>query len=336
LKPERPWRSGYLYCAFLLPFAWWITFISPYRTPPLVNFPSNTLSYPTSRPILIQEEIEAALRGDEAMIVHLLRQWNQHPTALITSVDELKIFPQTFSAASQLLSLVSPNCVTALPNGFRNFLTLYSPQILQQIPYDIDRYNSERLLVHRPDLALIAPYSHPQMVALLQAYEIPFTCLASPQTISEISAQLEQLPSQRSLLLAQFVRALFQELWQRAELARSEAKNPPHILLLQYTGHLEPFAGKVLWEPFLQALAIDCPSVIPSQTEMWAKEPPEMIILAASKQTLQTAFHQYPFLRKCPKIFLINQRMANFSTHLNALAWFEFVQAYTQVNTKNR
>lgn len=104
-----------------------------------------------------------------------------------------KFLPQTFAAASFLLSFVPPEQIVALPRCLRNQRMLYPKSLTDQIPLDIDRYNAEKLFQARPEIAFVAHYSHPATIQALVNQGITLYTMRSIKSFSDISEELIQV-----------------------------------------------------------------------------------------------------------------------------------------------
>lgn len=79
-----------------------------------------------------------------------------------------KFFPQTYMAASILLSLVEPQNISALPKGMKAQSHIYASDQLDAIQLEFDRFTSESLALNFPDLAFVSKqYSNPTCVDIL-------------------------------------------------------------------------------------------------------------------------------------------------------------------------
>lgn len=101
-----------------------------------------------------------------------------------------KFLPQTYVAASFLLSLVPPSQIAALPRNLRKETFLYPLSLTSQIPLDIDRYNGEKLFLARPNVAFAAHYSHPDTIQALTNQGILLYTMKDLNTLSDISEEL--------------------------------------------------------------------------------------------------------------------------------------------------
>lgn len=106
-----------------------------------------------------------------------------------------KFLPQTYAAASFLLSLVPPSQIVALPRSLRKQTQLYPEAITNQIPLDIDRYHGEKLFQAGPEIAFIAHYSHPATIQTLGNQGILLYTMKDLMTLPDISQELVRIGS---------------------------------------------------------------------------------------------------------------------------------------------
>lgn len=101
-----------------------------------------------------------------------------------------RFLPQTYVAASFLLSLVPVKQIVALPRSLRDQTHLYPSSLTKQIPLDIDRYHGEKLFQARPDIAFVAHYSHPDTIQALNNQGTLLYTMKNLMTLSDISEEL--------------------------------------------------------------------------------------------------------------------------------------------------
>lgn len=101
-----------------------------------------------------------------------------------------RFLPQTYTAASFLLSLVPAGQIVALPRSLREQTALYPQSLTNQIPLDIDRYNTEKLFLANPQIAFVARYSHPSTIQALTNQGITLYTMRNLSTLADISQEL--------------------------------------------------------------------------------------------------------------------------------------------------
>jgi len=125
----------------------------------------------------------------------ILKQQNQHvvdDTGNYLNLKPIykKFLPQTYVAASFLLSLIPPEHIVALPRSLRDQTQLYPLSLTEQIPLDIDRYNAEKLFQAGTDLAFVAHYSHPATIQALSNQGVLLYTMKNIQSLEDISHEL--------------------------------------------------------------------------------------------------------------------------------------------------
>lgn len=104
-----------------------------------------------------------------------------------------KFLPQTYLAASILLSISPSDDIVAIPHGLRFQQNLYPLAITEKIPFDIDRYNSEEIFQQKPEIAFIANYSHPSILQTLRNQGIRLFTIKSIDTIAQIAETINKI-----------------------------------------------------------------------------------------------------------------------------------------------
>ncbi len=130
----------------------------------------------------------------------------------ITIQDHFQRFlPQTYVAASFLLAIAQPHEIVALPRGLRHLPQIYSADRLKQIPLNIEGLSSEKLYQAQPDLAFVAPYSHPPALEALRNQGIPLYTLQHVNTVAEIQEALLKIGHASNHILEAQLLSLFME-----------------------------------------------------------------------------------------------------------------------------
>lgn len=101
-----------------------------------------------------------------------------------------KFLPQTYVAATFLLTLAQPEQIVAIPSGLRDQTQFFPKTLTDQIALDIDRYNGEKLFHEKPDVAFVANYSHAHTLHALQSQGIQLFTFKHFETIPEIQSAL--------------------------------------------------------------------------------------------------------------------------------------------------
>lgn len=180
----------------------------------------NEKTLPISNLTLVQRvELKRALAGDYSLMAQLIADWDIDARLMqshgVLSVRRLsnddflrsqklgrmlknetflekpahRFLPQTYAAASFLLAL-APAEIVALPRRLREQTQLYPKEITDRIPLDIDRYNAEKLFLANPEVAFIAPYSHPATIQALSNQGIELYMMKNLNTLSDVTDEL--------------------------------------------------------------------------------------------------------------------------------------------------
>ncbi len=224
-----------------------------------------------------RQNIQQALSGDVSLMTALIAAWDidaqllyskgfaakRLPSGLFLKSQQLgrllassrqraesrphrSFLPQTYMAASFLLALTTPGEIAALPPSLRDQSQMYPPELTNQIPFDIDRENSEKIYLKNPEIAFVAHYSHPTTVEALQNQGIAIHTMNDPLSINDISLELVSVGSligrkDESELLAIFIESAMLHLDNTLAVltARYQEKHPslPKILFLYYYKH---------------------------------------------------------------------------------------------------
>ncbi len=254
---------------------WWAVAFHDHSsvTPTATTEPLSSPLIDTLSP-LRRESLHEALGGDVALMRELMAAWEHdaqlliargvpgiqhmpqpkivaHPMHItdddghsINLASPLQRFlPQTYLASTVLLALVPPEQIVAIPIGLRDLPHIYPSALLDKIPLNIDRYNSEILYQAHPDLAFVAHYSHPTTLDALRSQGIPLFMINKIDTLPDILSAISRIgylthkPEETELLLA-FVEAVMRSIDNRLHAMTWEiaAEAPPQkVLFLHYS-----------------------------------------------------------------------------------------------------
>jgi len=149
---------------------------------------------------LRSQSLLRALQNDDYVknVLHSLKNKNQWVlddagNAINLQSNYQKYLPQTYLAASLLLSLVAPSQIAGLPRHMREQTDLYPLALTRQIPLDVDRYNAEKLYLENPDVAFVAHFSHPATIQALINQGVLLYTMKNIHTIPDICQELIHL-----------------------------------------------------------------------------------------------------------------------------------------------
>lgn len=267
-----------------------------------------------------------------------------------------RFLPQTYTAASFLLSIANPREIVALPKGIRNYHQIYSFNTLAKVPKDLDQLSSEALFLNHPNIAFVAPYSHPHILELLRNQRIPLYLIKHIDTVEEIQEALLKVGHAsnhilEAQLLATFMEACFLSLDNR--LVALQSKIPPSNSLkkLLYLSHRQCFAlptTKCLSGQLMARALKFCPHLsskipdsqtdwhIPFQQEQIIQSKPDFIIVSTSQsfpKKLHPTLHQTEAF-KTNRIAYLDEDIQESPTQYIALAYFDIVQALRNCSEK--
>lgn len=170
-----------------------------------------------------------------------------------------KFLPQTYAAATFLLAIAPPEQIIAIPSGMRKNTKLYQKSLA--IPLDIDRYNSEKLYQRKPEIAFVAPYSHPTTLNALRNQGIRlFTCnnLESIPQIHSALYRIGQIANHplEADLLSIFIDASLAAIDNHMLALNKQFQEPKKILFLNYFDHFISATNRPLTAHLIERLGL--------------------------------------------------------------------------------
>ena len=267
--------------------------------------------------------------------------------------DFQKFLPQTFVAASFLLSIAQTNEILALPKGLRQFTQLFPKEILNKIPTDIDQINSEILYLNKPDLAFISPYSHPPTLEALNSQCIPLYTIKNINSAQEIGEALLKVGHAtnhilQAQLLAIFIEASLLSIDNRLEALKSE-DDPLKILYLTYYHHYALPTTKSLAGQLMCRALQHCKQfkgMVPENSHQWQipfsheqimhANPDVLIVAICSKRALpqikETLQHTKPL--QSNQVYCLDEAIQNSPTQHIVLAYFDLFETLIHSNAR--
>ncbi len=257
-----------------------------------------------------------------------------------------KYLPQTYLSASILLSIAPAEEIIALPRGLRGLTKIYSTELLNTIPEDIGAMNSERLYSKKPDLAFVAPYSHPPSLAVLNHQKIPLFSINYLDSVEDIKNTLLKVGHAsnhilEAQLLALFMDACFFNIDNRLTFLNEKFRPGPikkKFLYLSYRQHYEQPTQKSLTGQLMARAISFCPHLdgtIPEREDLW-RIPFEQERLIQSSPDVMIISTMHPLVDQNLKetqafntqsIYCVDEVIQDSPTHYLALAYFDFFQA---------
>lgn len=282
-------------------------------------------------------------------------EWIRDDGGRLVRIDDSfqRFLPQTFVAASFLLAIAKPHEIIALPKGMRSLPQLYSREVLEKIPANIDSTHSEKLYLAHPDLAFVAPYSHPPALEVLRNQKIQLYTIQHVDTLADIQEALLKVGHAsnhilEAQLLAIFMEASFIAIDNRLQALQELAlpsQAPRKMLFLYYHQHYmlpttKCLTGQLMTRALQRCPHLSCPIIksevewrIPFEQEKVLQAQPDYLVISTpyfSNSPPITAFkpalHQSEAF-KSRQIFYVDETVQESPTQYIALAYFDLYQA---------
>lgn len=259
--------------------------------------------------------------------------------AFISLSEPFHLFlPQTFVAASCLLSLSDPSQIVAIPKGIREQTELFPPKLTNQIQYDIDRYNGEHFFQVKPQIAFVSHYSHPSTLEALHNQGIKLFAINAVDTLSDIRHTLIRIGNviNRPLdaeLLTIFMEAAMCAIDNRL-MAMKERFSPQRLLYLNYhTQYSSPSSKTLTWQLLDRLNVTHClPKTlvdahahdwsIPLDQEQIVHYNPDFLIIASSSQETVPALHSLS-----ARVAFVDDNIQQSPSQFIVLAYYDLAQA---------
>ena len=243
--------------------------------------------------LIDRKQLHRALSGDFSLMGQLIAEWDvdaqllhsisQRPAKRLPATDYLrsqwlsrwlknnaenktalartpskKLLPQTYVSASFLLALSHPKEIVALPHSLREHTQLYPRDLTDQIPLDIDRHNSEKLFLARPEIAFVANYSNPAAIQTLQNQGIALYMMKDLNTLSDITNELIHIGNRANRPLEAEMLKIFIE-------AAMAANDNKISMLTKYYADNQISSPRILYLNFHQKFSVPTPHTMTGQ-----------------------------------------------------------------------
>jgi iron complex transport system substrate-binding protein len=258
-----------------------------------------------------------------------------------------RFLPQTYVSASFLLALGDPEQVVALPRGLREQKHLFPKELTNQISYDLDRYNSEKLYLANPDVAFIAYYSHPALVDALRNQGIKLFSINKLDTFEDINSALLRVGHvinrpMEAELLSIFMEAAMLAIDNRM-MALKEAQNAAaKVLFVNYHAQFsvpgsQTLTGQLLTRAGISHILEDNQHswTIPIAQEYIVNFNPDCLIVATvhrkeveAQIQHDLAFSSLPAVQN-QRVVFVDDTVQQFSSQHIVLAYYDLFQAIT-------
>ncbi len=279
-------------------------------------------------------------------------EWMQDDHGRIIRIEDSfrRFLPQTYIAASFLLAIATPSEVIALPKGLRQLHQIYPIDVLKKVPHDIDRTNSEKLYLNRPDLAFVAPYSHPPALEVLRNQNIQLYSLKYVNSVAEVQEALLKVGHASNHILEAQLLAIFMEACMLSidnRLHALQAKLfssaiPRRLLYLSYHQHFMLPTTKCLTGQLMARALKHCPHLscpipenraewsIPFEQEKIVQFKPDCLIISTHFSDIHSSLPlalQQTEAFQLQRIFYLDEAIQESPTQYITLAYFDIFQA---------
>lgn len=264
-----------------------------------------------------------------------------------------KFLPQTYVAATFLLTLASPEQIVAIPQGLREQTEFFPKKLTDQIPMDIDRYNGEKLFREKPDVAFVANYSHAHTLHALQSQGIHLFTFKHFETIPEIQDALVRTGHiiNRSLeadLLNLFIEASLLAIDNRVlafnEHLSEQGIHNPRILYLNYRSQYSLPTARTLTGKLLNRMGVQTLAHNPEkqmewfvpiyQEQIYRLDPEYLIVASAYPQKMSAHLNEDKVMSQLTAVknhrtAFIDDSVQQSPTQYVVLAYYDLFQAIT-------
>lgn len=376
-------------CIYLFPLlailGWWYLAFTPSSVNNEITIQDSTASQTTVLPLLSQlspldrTALKQALSGDFALMTKLIADWDVDAQILRThgltkirrlprkaflksqllgrhlqtrlSCSKLKFLPQTYAAASFLLAIADPEQIVALPGGLRKQSGLYPPSLTSRIPLDIDRYNSEKLFLTKPDIAFVSShYSHPSAIQALNNQGIRIHDTKSLATLENIYETLKDIGraadrKKEAALLCLFIKAAMQSIENRFLTQNQDKGSRLLVSKILYVNYHDRFylpSCQTFACELLANLNVPCHAFksfyMPLERENLITINPDCLIISSlNVEALKKQIVSDPALKDLSairqnKVFFVDDEIQQTPTQFVVLAYFDLAQAIAQAN----
>lgn len=264
-----------------------------------------------------------------------------------------KFLPQTYIAATFLLTLAPAEQIVAIPSGLRDQTQFFPRQLTDKIPLDIDRFNGEKLFQVKPDVAFVANYSNAHTLHALQSQGIPLFTFATFETIPEIQSgllrtgQVINRPLEADLLNL-FIDASLMAIDNRvlafnAHLNEQGIHNP-RILYLNYRSQYSLPTSRTLTGKLLERMNVQLLSQLSEKQAEWfvpiyqeqirRLDPDFLIVASAYPDRMAIHLHDDEVMKeltavKTNRIAFVDDAIQQSPTQYVILAYYDLFNAMT-------
>lgn len=260
-----------------------------------------------------------------------------------------RFLPQTYTTASFLLALTNHEQIVALPSGLRKHTDLFCKKLTDKIPLDIDRFNAEALFLAQPQIAFVAHYSDPTILAALCAQQVQLFTIKALDSVSDITDTLLRIgdvvgrPLEAELLVL-FMDSAMQAIDNHMIVWRSSISQPSEqVLFLNYNSQFSTISAHTLTGELLMRMGISFLSnthshsnvrVIPIEYEQIDNFNPSYIIIStADPDSAKIGLLHHSALNQFKQAHLsfVDSFVQQFPSQYIVLAYYDLFNAITTV-----
>lgn len=348
----------YLSSLFFICTWWYCSFFGATPSRPLIHVMTETPKhFPLEEMLssLKREELRQALEGDFELMMKLIVEWEGDAEILADMGYQVKRLaredykrglmafrslrkqesrgfkwlPQTYVAASLLLTLVPTEEIIALPEGFREQKGLYPEEKAKRIARDFNKRDAEWIGNARPDGAFVASYSHPMFLTSLGEKKIPVHRMENVVCLDDIYREIGTLGrilhcGMEADLLEVFVKAAMTAIDNRRQLFSDQ-----DVLYLSYYSYCSYPSQNTLVGEMVRRLGMNKTLDgsgftwhVPLTREAYQKLGATKVILGGEG---------YNFFKGGEKIALVDEKVLTTPNHYVVLAYYDLYEAYLKV-----
>lgn len=293
--------------------------------------------------ILKTEGVENIKTVDDSMLFRL-----KILSRLISYSDESLqtekplILPQTYMAATYLLSIAPSYKIAALPKMLRS-QPLFSDEKMSAITQDIHRYNNEALYAMHPTVAIVAPYSDPTVVHTLNQQNIPTLTLETATTVEEIKHQLLTIGelannTYEAEILSYFMQAALIAIENRFHLHKNQENKK--VAVLKYYQSFFQYPDNSLTSHLIDRIDQKQFHFYKTDNYEVSKEAllnynPDILLISSlksndlEKSLLNDLYIQQTNAYKEGRVHFLDEAIQDSPTHFTVLAYFDLINAVT-------
>lgn len=218
-------KTGGIYLSlFGFILGWWLLF-QPVTVPSFSSSSSFSVmsenlkitSFPLNRDTVLEklQTIPESIKLTTAQYDISFSVQDHRGNTLTLSKPILRFLPQTYGSAAILMTLLPPYQIVAIPKAMRKEPHIYPQKVMEQISTDSHRYNTEKIYLQKPELALVASYSDPATLQVFQQQKIQLFYLDAIHSIEDIYSVIATLghlsgkPSSAEVLIEHMQKIFF-------------------------------------------------------------------------------------------------------------------------------